>query len=92
LAWLLERLPMTLQLVMLTRADPPLPLARLRARRDLTELYADDLRFTRDEVAAFLNRTMGLALTAADLAALTLQNHPDRAGFITRLQAATAIS
>lgn len=98
LTWLLERLPTALHLVILTRADPPLPLARLRARGDLTELRAEDLRFTLDEAAAFLNQTMGLALTAADLAALeartegwiaglqlaalALQGHPDRAGFI----------
>jgi LuxR family transcriptional regulator, maltose regulon positive regulatory protein len=98
LAWLLERLPSTLHLVVLTRADPALPLARLRATGDLTELHADDLRFTPEEVAAFLNQTMGLALTAADLAALeartegwiaglqlaalALQGHPDRASFI----------
>ena len=98
LAWLIERLPAGLHLIIVTRVDPALPLARLRARGDLTELHADDLRFTPDEVAAFLNQTMGLGLTAADLAALeartegwiaglqlaalALQGHPDRAGFI----------
>ncbi len=98
LAWLVERLPAVLHLIIVTRSDPALPLARLRARGDLTELHADDLRFTPEEVSAFLNQTMGLALTAADLAALeartegwiaglqlaalALQGHPDRADFI----------
>ena len=97
-AWLLERLPDALRLIIVTRADPALPLARLRARGDLTELHADDLRFTPDEAAAFLNQTMELALTAADLAALeartegwiaglqlaalALQGNVDRASFI----------
>ena len=98
LAWLVERLPAGLHLVIVTRADPALPLARLRAGGDLTELHSDDLRFTAEEVAAFFNRTMGLALNIADLsaleartegwvaglqlAALALQGHPDRTGFI----------
>ena len=68
LAWLLDALPATLHLVIVTRADPALPLARLRARGDLTEIHADDLRFTPEEVAAFLNQLMGLALTSDDLA------------------------
>lgn len=98
LAWLLECLPVTLHLVIVTRADPALPLARLRVRGDLTELHANDLRFTPEEAAAFLNQIMGLALTSEDLAALegrtegwiaglqlaalALRDHRDRSGFI----------
>jgi LuxR family maltose regulon positive regulatory protein len=98
LALLLEYSPPQLHLVILTRADPPLPLPRLRARGSVTELHARDLRFTADEAAAFLNQVMGLALTAADLAALeartegwvaglqlaalAMRDHQDRSGFL----------
>jgi LuxR family maltose regulon positive regulatory protein len=98
LAWLLDYLPPNLHLVILTRADPALPLARLRARGVMTELHANDLRFTPAEVATFLNQVMGLALTAADvaaleartegwiaglqLAALAMRDHRDRSSFI----------
>lgn len=98
LAWLLDCLPTTLHLVIVTRADPPLPLARLRVNGELTELHAEDLRFTPDEIAAFLNQLMGLALTSNELAALegrtegwiaglqlaalALRDHRDRTGFI----------
>ena len=84
LAWLLDYLPPALHLVILTRADPPLPLARLRANGTVTELHADDLRFTPDEVAAFLNEVMGLALSGADLAALEARTE----GWIAGLQLA----
>jgi LuxR family maltose regulon positive regulatory protein len=70
LAWLLDYLPPNLHLVIITRSDPALPLARLRARGAMTEIHANDLRFTPDEAATFLNQTMGLPLTAADVAAL----------------------
>jgi LuxR family maltose regulon positive regulatory protein len=70
LAFLLARLPRQLHLVLSTREDPYLPLARLRARGQLTELRATDLRFTSSEAAEFLNRVMGLALSAEDIAAL----------------------
>jgi LuxR family maltose regulon positive regulatory protein len=98
LALLLEHLPPQLHLVIITRADPALPLARLRARGAVTELHASDLRFTPDEGAAFLNQVMGLSLTTADLAALevrtegwvaglqlaalAMRDHQDRSGFI----------
>jgi len=98
LAWLLDYLPPNLHLVILTRTDPALPLARLRARGAMTELHANDLRFTPEEVANFLNQVMGLALTAADvaaleartegwiaglqLAALAMRDHRDRSSFI----------
>src|SRR5439155_977473 len=80
------------------RADPPLPLARLRAQGELAELRAADLRFTADEAAAFLTEARGLPLAAQDvaalgertegwvaglhLAALSLQGRDDMAGFI----------
>jgi LuxR family maltose regulon positive regulatory protein len=69
-AFLLDHLPQQLHLVIATRADPPLPIARLRACGQLTELRADDVRFTAEEVAAFLNGVMGLNLQPEDVAAL----------------------
>ena len=98
---LLDHLPPSdhaMHLVIATRADPPLPLPRLRARGQLTELYAADLRFTLDEVTTYLNETMALDLasehvaalerrtegwvTGLQLAALSLQRHDDSASFI----------
>ena len=64
MAFLLDHLPPQLHLVIASRADPPLPLARLRARGELVEIRAADLRFTPDEAAAYLNEVMGLPLTA----------------------------
>ena len=55
MSFLVEHLPPPLQLVLSTRWDPPLPLARLRARDELRELHATDLRFTEEEAAVFLN-------------------------------------
>jgi LuxR family maltose regulon positive regulatory protein len=97
-AFLLDHLPARLHLLITTRADPPLPLARLRARADLTELRAADLRFTPDEVATFLTEVMGLPLTSDEvaaleartegwiaglqLAALALRDRADHAGFV----------
>jgi len=69
-AFFLDHLPQQLHLVVSTRADPPLPIARLRARGQLTELRAADLRFTAEESAAFLNGVMGLGLRLEDIAAL----------------------
>src|SRR3989449_5621898 len=68
LTYLVEHLPPQMHLVIATREDPQLPLARLRARSHLTELRAADLRFTASEAAAFLNQAMGLNLSAADIA------------------------
>jgi LuxR family maltose regulon positive regulatory protein len=98
LTFLLEHLPPQLHLVLATREDPPLPLARLRARDQLTELRAADLRFTPAEAAGFLTQAMGLDLAADDiaaletrtegwiaglqLAALSLQGHPDATRFV----------
>ena len=70
LAFLVEHLPPHLHLVIVTREDPPLPLARLRARGQLTELRAADLRFTPAEATEFLNPVMGLQLSVDDIAAL----------------------
>src|SRR5437667_2985843 len=70
LTYLVEHLPPQMHLVIATREDPQLPLARLRARSHLTELRAADLRFTASEASAFLNQVMGLNLSAEDIAAL----------------------
>ncbi len=70
LVFLLEHLPSQIHLVIATREDPGLPLARLRARGQLTELRAADLRFTPSEAAEFLNQVMGLTLSPADIATL----------------------
>ncbi len=83
-AFLLDHAPPQLHLVITTREDPRLPLARLRGRGEMTELRAADLRFTPDEATAFLNETMGLALTEDDVAALELRTE----GWIAGLQLA----
>jgi LuxR family maltose regulon positive regulatory protein len=98
LALLLERLPPGLRPVVASRADPPLALARLRARGQLAELREADLRFTAEESAALLRATAGLELPAASLTALaartegwaaglqlaglSLRGHPDPRGFV----------
>ena len=64
LSYLLDHLPPHVHLVLATRADPPLPLSRLRARGELVEVRSADLRFTRDEAADYLAGPMGLTLTA----------------------------
>jgi LuxR family maltose regulon positive regulatory protein len=84
LTFLLDHLPPQMHIILTTRADPPLPLARLRARDRLTELRADNLRFTRDEAALFLNEVMGLKLTAEDIAALESRTE----GWVAGLQLA----
>ncbi len=84
LTFLLEHLPPQMHLVIATREDPNLPLARLRARDQLTELRAADLRFTPCEVADFLSQTMGLNLSAEDIAALETRTE----GWIAGLQLA----
>ncbi len=70
LTYLVEHLPPQMHLVIATREDPLLPLPRLRARGELTELRAADLRFTPSEAAEFLNSVMGLTLSPGDIAAL----------------------
>jgi LuxR family maltose regulon positive regulatory protein len=84
LTFLLDHLPPQLHLAMATRADPPLPLARLRVRGELTELRAADLRFTSEEAAAFLNEVMGLPLSPQEIAALEGRTE----GWIAGLQVA----
>jgi LuxR family transcriptional regulator, maltose regulon positive regulatory protein len=68
--FLIERGPPFAHLLIISREDPPLPLARLRAHRRLVELRADELRFTRDEVAAYLVELSGLDLDGVHLARL----------------------
>ncbi len=84
MAFLLERLPPQVRLVISTRADPALPLARLRARGELTEIRAADLRFTHDEASAYLADATGLDLDTGDVAALELRTE----GWIASLQLA----
>ncbi|MBN1978103.1 MAG: tetratricopeptide repeat protein [Anaerolineae bacterium] len=84
LAFFLDHLPGTVHLVIATRADPPLPVARLRGRGQLTELRLADLRFTPDEAAQFLEQVMGLTLAAEDVAALSSRTE----GWIAGLQMA----
>jgi LuxR family maltose regulon positive regulatory protein len=99
LTFLIEHLPPRFHLVIATRADPPLPLSRLRARGESNELRAADLRFTSEEAAMFLNEVIGLELTAEDiaelegrtegwiaglqLAALAMREHDDVPSFIS---------
>lgn len=84
LAFLLEHLPLQMHLVITTREDPQFPLARLRARGQLTELRAADLRFSPTEAAEFVNQAMGLQISTDDIAALEARTE----GWITGLQLA----
>jgi LuxR family maltose regulon positive regulatory protein len=83
-AFLLDHLPPRMHLVIATRSDPPLPIARLRGRGQVTELRLSDLRFTPDEVVQFLERAVGVDLDAEDLAALTMRTE----GWVAGLQMA----
>jgi LuxR family transcriptional regulator, maltose regulon positive regulatory protein len=98
LAFLVEQLPPQIHIVIITREDPVLPLARWRARGKLIEIRAADMRFTINEAAEFLTQTMGLDLSTNDIdaletrtegwiaglqmAALSLQGRADTANFI----------
>ena len=98
LDFLIEHMPPQMHVVIASRQDLALPLARLRVRDQLTEVRTSDLRFTSDEASEFLRRSMGLDLSAEDaallesrtegwiaglqLAALSLQGHHDAATFI----------
>jgi LuxR family maltose regulon positive regulatory protein len=84
LTFLLEHLPPQMHLVITTREDPSLPLARFRARGQLTEIRVADLRFTLSEAAGFLNQVMGLELSEEDIAALEARTE----GWIAGLQLA----
>ena len=97
-AFLLDHLPPTLHLVVASREDPPLPLPRLRARRQLVEVRAADLGFSVEEATALLGGSMGLGLAEAQvatlvertegwaaglqLAGLALRDRPDPAAFV----------
>ena len=99
--FLLDNLPSQLHVVLTTRADPPLNLARRRARLALTEIRAADLRFSEDEAATYFNQAMRLNLTPAEiqalekrtegwivglqLAALSLREQADRHAFVHAL-------
>ncbi len=88
LTYLLDHQPPQVHLVIASRADPPLPLARLRARGQLAELRQSDLRFTPDETTAFLNQAMGLGVEAGDVSVLASRTE----GWIAGLHlAATSI-
>jgi LuxR family maltose regulon positive regulatory protein len=78
--FLLDNLPPQVTLAMTTRADPPLPLSRLRARGELAEVRAADLRFTTDEAEVFLNEVMGLGLEPSLVAALEARTEGWAAG------------
>src|SRR6266542_2642257 len=82
--FLLDHLPPQLHLVITSRADPPLRLARLRARGELAEIRAGDLRFTPDEAATYFNEVMGLDLEAREIAVLESRTE----GWIAALQLA----
>src|SRR6188472_1725780 len=79
-AWFVEHLPATVQLVISTRADRALPLGALRAHGELVELRADDLRFTLDEAGEFLNARLGLELAADDVELLVARTEGWPAG------------
>ncbi len=83
-SFLLENLPPQVTLAMATRVDPPLPLSRLRARGELVEVRAADLRFTTDEAEVFLNEVMGLQLEPGLVAALEARTE----GWVAGLQLA----
>jgi LuxR family maltose regulon positive regulatory protein len=83
--FLLQHAPENLHLVIATRSDPPLQLARLRGQGQLSELRASDLRFTYEEAAAFLELIVGAELSAEDLATLTSRTE----GWIAGLQMAS---
>jgi LuxR family maltose regulon positive regulatory protein len=98
LGWFLDHLPAAVHVVLSTRVDPPLPLARMRARGELAELRVGELQFTGEEASELLNGSMGLGLAAEEvarlaertegwaaglvLAGLSLRGRPDPGGFI----------
>ena len=103
--YLIGHLPPTVQLVLTTRADPPLPLARLRSTGDMVELRMSELRFTPAEASVLIRRTAGVHLADADLAdlvgrtegwpagvylaALSLRGHPSPGGFVRQFSGNT---
>ena len=99
LIYLLDNLPQKMRLVIASRTDPPLRLAQLRAHGELCEIRSEDLRFTTEESIRFLNQNLRLGLSPSDvatltektegwitglqLAAISLQKHPDKHKFVT---------
>ena len=81
-SFLLDHLPSHVRLVITSREDPPLPLARLRGRDQLVEIRADDLRFTPEEAALFLRHMLGIDLSAEQIAELDARTE----GWIAGLQ------
>jgi LuxR family maltose regulon positive regulatory protein len=84
LVYLLDHLPPQMHVLIATRVDPPWPLGRMRARQEMTELRAGDLRFAPEETARFLNDVMGLGLSAEDMSALDRRTE----GWVAGLQMA----
>ncbi len=84
MAFLIEHLPWQLHLIISTRSDPPLPMARMRARGQLSEFRARDLRFSLDEIDTVLNDVMGLGLSRSDIEVLDVRTE----GWIASLQMA----
>jgi LuxR family maltose regulon positive regulatory protein len=82
--FIIDHQPSQMHMLIATREDPPLPLPRLRARRQMLEIRQEDLRFSLEESADFLNQVMGLHLPAADIAALERRTE----GWIAGLQLA----
>ena len=98
MTFLLEHLPPQVHVVLASRSDPPLPLARMRARGELLEIRAADLRFTPQEASTYFREAMGLSSTRADvdawntrtegwiaalqLAALSMQGRDDVSAFV----------
>jgi len=80
MSFLIEHLPPTLRVVVATRSDPPLPLARLRGRGELVEIRAADLRFRDEEARALFNGALGLTLDAGDVARLQARTEGWAAG------------
>jgi LuxR family maltose regulon positive regulatory protein len=85
LVFLIDHLPPQMHVIVVTRVDPPWPVARLRARRQMTELRSQDLRFACDEVATFVNSVMGLGLSDQDVTLLDARTE----GWIAGLQMAS---
>ena len=83
--FLINHQPPNIHLVVITRKDPPIPLSRLRVRAEVVEIRADDLRFTIEEAAAFLNQALGMNLSVETVAALESRTE----GWIAGLQMAS---
>jgi LuxR family maltose regulon positive regulatory protein len=84
ISYLLEHAPPQMHVALLSRTDPPLPLSHLRARSQLVDIRADHLRFTRDEIAEFLNGVIGLNLSGEEITAMEARTE----GWIAGLQLA----